>query len=137
MYKRQLRYTASRLRSCPYWTPTCLTCLSRQALAPRHVDGLAQQALVVLCLPDGAASSSGTNGVPEVPKNGSDNVRCWCVSVQRSRPAAGFGHGEAAVAARKSPPPNRAFFDSDARPLSGTQAPQAEVAIDVLEEAGN
>eukprot|EP00752_Nemacystus_decipiens_P010613 g9451.t1 len=117
-------------------------CLCRHvsdALASRHLDWLARQALAVLRLLDG----DGQNEPAGVSKSG--DVRGALLSLSHAlallltRPTRGDGVGRGSAGAVTEGTGNllEIVFDSDARPLSGVPTPLAKAAIDALKEAGH
>ena len=122
-------------------------CLCRHvsdALASRHLDWLARQALVVLRLVDGDGDGDGDGGgggLSGVFTRG--DVYGALVSLSRAlallltRPKRDPGVSSAGAVTEASGTALEIVFDSDARPLSGVAPPLAEAAIDALKAAGH
>lgn len=114
-------------------------CLCRHvtdALASRHLDWLARQALVVLRLLDGEGDERAG-----VSKSG--EILGALVSLSRAlallltRPRRGTGVSSTGTVTEAAGNLVEIVFDSDARPLSGVPPLLAEEAIDALKSAGH
>lgn len=122
-------------------------CLCRHvsdALASRHLDWLARQALVVLRLLDGdgpANVSCIKDADPERPNSGIAATALVSLShalaLLLTRPKRGHGSGSPVAVTKVAGNLLEIVFDSDTRPLSGVPTPLAEAAIDALKAAGH
>lgn len=121
-------------------------CLCRHvsdAMASRHLDWLARQALAVLRLLDGDGDGDGP--AVGVPKSGGICgalvYLSHALALLLTRPKRGHGVGSSSAGAGAVTEVAgnllEIVFDSDARPLSGVPPLLAEAAIDTLKAAGH
>ena len=118
-------------------------CLCRHvsdALASRHLDWLARQALIVLRLVDGDNGAGPSGGVSTSGDMfGALISLSHAVALLLTRPKRGQGVGGGSAGAVTEVAGNllEIVFDSDVRPLSGVPTLLAEAAVDALKAAGH